>query len=414
MDGVSTYYEALNVPETASAEEIRSSYSRLAHTYHPDKLGEAVTNIPWVKQEAEERFRQIHEAWNVLRDPHKRRQYDEQLNAIRQGEQVGTAGVEEQYEDDEDEPFSTPYWSPSKGAHTVSQTPTPPPTSPTPGISPAVPTASKRILIVMGCLLFVGILMVGIQAALNNSGTQQQAKFVVLSAPPNSQSTAETKVAAEAQQPAGTAEVPSSSEAQQPAGTAAVMSSSEYGIGAAQESALTIVLDPGNSRSIWTTSVYSYAHDGGPGGGLDNDQLRIGGWGDEYWSLLQFDLSSDPKHADRAILQLYNEDINATPTPFDVYVIDQDWGWARGDRLWWRDRPTEMHRVLSVSAPQSNSWVSIDITDVYNNWQSGTPNYGIALRPLYTNNNFDRFRSSKFADETYRPKLLIMAARQSR
>jgi hypothetical protein len=202
---------------------------------------------------------------------------------------------------------------------------------------------------------------------------------------------------------------------QQPAGTAAVPSSSENGLGAAQENALTIVLDSGNSKSIWTTSVYSYAPGGGgPGGGLDNDQLRIGGWGDEYWSLLQFDLSTAPKVADRATLQLYNEDSNATPTPFDVYVIDQDWGWTRGDRLWWRDRPTEMHRVLSVSAPQSNSWISIDITDVYNNWQSGTPNFGIALRPLYTNNNFDQFRSSKFADEAYRPKLLITVARQSR
>ena len=202
---------------------------------------------------------------------------------------------------------------------------------------------------------------------------------------------------------------------QQPDGTAAVPSSSENGLGAAQENALTIVLDSGNSKSIWTTSVYSYAPGGGgPGGGLDNDQLRIGGWGDEYWSLLQFDLSSAPKLADRATLQLYNEDSNATPTPFDVYMIDQDWGWTRGDRLWWRDRPTEMHRVLSVSAPQSNSWVSIDITDVYNNWQSGTPNFGIALRPLYTNDKFDQFRSSKFADETYRPKLLITVAHQSR
>jgi len=201
---------------------------------------------------------------------------------------------------------------------------------------------------------------------------------------------------------------------QQPSGTVAVPSSLENDISAAQENVLTIVLDSDNSKSIWTTSVYSYAHDGGPGGGLDNDQLRIGGWGDEYWSLLQFDLSSAPKLADRATLQLYNEGRNATPTPFDVYVIDQDWGWTRGDRLWWRDRPTEMHRVLSVSAPQSYSWVSIDITDVYNKWQSGTPNYGIALRPLYTNNNFDQFRSTKFADATYRPRVLITVARQSR
>jgi hypothetical protein len=44
-------------------------------------------------------------------------------------------------------------------------------------------------------------------------------------------------------------------------------------------------------KDVWTTSVYSYAPGGGgPGGGLDNDELKVGGWGDWYFSLLQFNL----------------------------------------------------------------------------------------------------------------------------
>jgi hypothetical protein len=40
-------------------------------------------------------------------------------------------------------------------------------------------------------------------------------------------------------------------------------------------------------QDIWTTSVYSYAPGGaGPGGGLADDVLKVGGWGDLYYSLL--------------------------------------------------------------------------------------------------------------------------------
>jgi curved DNA-binding protein CbpA len=176
---------------------------------------------------------------------------------------------------------------------------------------------------------------------------------------------------------------------------------------------VSIELNPSNTRDVWTTSVYSYASGGGgPGGGLDNDQLRIGGWGDWYWSLMRFDLSDNPKQAEHVVLQLYNEATSAAATtPFDVYVIDQDWGWNKGDRLWWRNRPTLMHKIASVDAPSPNSWVNIAITDIYNAWQSGqTVNYGIALIPKFNNNNFDQFRSSKYADKSYRPKLLVTAS----
>jgi curved DNA-binding protein len=61
------YYEALEVPRDASTEDIRAAYRKLARKYHPD-----VNKDPG----AEDRFKEISEAYEVLRDPEKRERYD--------------------------------------------------------------------------------------------------------------------------------------------------------------------------------------------------------------------------------------------------------------------------------------------------------------------------------------------------
>ncbi|ORC93322.1 putative DnaJ chaperone protein [Trypanosoma theileri] len=60
------YYEILEVSRDATPEQIRSSYHRLALRYHPDKAG----------PEGAERFKEIHEAYEVLSSPEKRQMYD--------------------------------------------------------------------------------------------------------------------------------------------------------------------------------------------------------------------------------------------------------------------------------------------------------------------------------------------------
>jgi len=63
------YYETLGVQKTASEDEIRTAFRKLARKHHPDVAKD--------KAAAEEKFKQINEAYEVLSDPGKRKKYDQ-------------------------------------------------------------------------------------------------------------------------------------------------------------------------------------------------------------------------------------------------------------------------------------------------------------------------------------------------
>jgi len=63
------YYQTLEVPKTAAPEEIKKAFRKLARKFHPDTAKD--------KKVAEEKFKEINEAYEVLGDPEKRKKYDE-------------------------------------------------------------------------------------------------------------------------------------------------------------------------------------------------------------------------------------------------------------------------------------------------------------------------------------------------
>src|SRR5690348_11273137 len=63
---MSDYYTILGVPKSASQDEIKKAYRKLAHQHHPDKQGGD-----------EKKFKELNEAYQVLSDPAKRSQYDQ-------------------------------------------------------------------------------------------------------------------------------------------------------------------------------------------------------------------------------------------------------------------------------------------------------------------------------------------------
>src|SRR5215510_2809594 len=63
------YYQTLGVSRGASDDEIRKAFRKLARQYHPDVAGN--------KPGAEDKFKAINEAYEVLSDPEKRKKYDQ-------------------------------------------------------------------------------------------------------------------------------------------------------------------------------------------------------------------------------------------------------------------------------------------------------------------------------------------------
>jgi len=183
---------------------------------------------------------------------------------------------------------------------------------------------------------------------------------------------------------------------------------------------LPIILQPGPSESkdIWTTSVYSYAPDGSfPGGGKDDEWLVMGGWGDLYYILIEFDLTGLPLLTSSAKIELFAGKSKGYGNT-NVYLdrITEFWDWrTQGtgrdrERLWWADRPSATQWASrDLPAPTVGQWYSIDITSLYNAWQDGTyPNYGVQLRPVLSWSRWNEFYSSDYMDDpSLRPKLVI-------
>jgi len=86
------YYKILSVPRSASEEEIKKAYRKMAMQYHPDRN-------PGKETWANEKFKEINEAYGVLGDPEKRKQYDQFGTVGNLGDIFGSQATQTTFED---------------------------------------------------------------------------------------------------------------------------------------------------------------------------------------------------------------------------------------------------------------------------------------------------------------------------
>jgi len=82
------YYEILGIKKDSSDQEIKNSFRRLAHKYHPDKA-----------EGSAEKFKEINEAYQILSDPEKKAMYDQYGSAFGQAQEKGGAGGFDNFRD---------------------------------------------------------------------------------------------------------------------------------------------------------------------------------------------------------------------------------------------------------------------------------------------------------------------------
>ncbi|MGO8741704.1 MAG: DnaJ domain-containing protein [Limisphaerales bacterium] len=81
MNEFQTYYEILELTESATQAEIRAARLRLAREYHPDGIPLERVQL---RKELAIRMQEINEAYGILYEPEKREQYDTQLKDVRE------------------------------------------------------------------------------------------------------------------------------------------------------------------------------------------------------------------------------------------------------------------------------------------------------------------------------------------
>ena len=86
------YYQILGLAKNATADQIKKTYRKLAMQYHPDRN-------PGKEDWANEKFKEINEAFSVLGDPEKRRQYDQFGTVGNIGDLFGSQATRTTFED---------------------------------------------------------------------------------------------------------------------------------------------------------------------------------------------------------------------------------------------------------------------------------------------------------------------------
>ncbi|MHB1316396.1 MAG: DNRLRE domain-containing protein [Minisyncoccota bacterium] len=148
----------------------------------------------------------------------------------------------------------------------------------------------------------------------------------------------------------------------------------------------------------WVTDYYY-------GFGQHNAELRVGGYGDWFYSLLKCTVPNAPKNAIKVVLRLRAYAGSYGGSRGQMYLDRVTSWWDNFTK--WQTRPTGI-TITTLPAPVDNQWLEIDITDLYNDGSFST--HGIRLRPVANTNVFNTFRSPDYSDLTLQPHLVVTTA----
>lgn len=176
------------------------------------------------------------------------------------------------------------------------------------------------------------------------------------------------------------------------------------GVSVFAAAAATLVYQPSpfNATDVWITNKYSYNDNYG----VDNDTLRVGGWGDAYRTAIKFDLEGLPKSASRVVLAMYAVAVDGAVgnTGMSVARLSNWWDENSG----WYSHSWSGVILGSMPGPSIWNWNGVVITDQYNDWKKGTyANHGLFFIPSVTSNRFNHYRGSDYVAKNYRPYLHI-------
>jgi hypothetical protein len=134
------------------------------------------------------------------------------------------------------------------------------------------------------------------------------------------------------------------------------------------------------------------------------DHIRTGGWGDNYWALLQFPIAGMPPVAKKATIRLFGMNDNISPTQMYLDRVTSQWA----ENCTWGNKPSYTN-ITTIPPSQVGVWYEIDVTALYNGWAASQyPNYGVQFRSLGTWNNYNGFWSSDYTDDPkLRPMLVV-------
>jgi Ca2+-binding RTX toxin-like protein len=139
---------------------------------------------------------------------------------------------------------------------------------------------------------------------------------------------------------------------------------------------------------------------------LNAEMLGVGGGVSGGASAIRFDLAGLPQDISHAAIQLYLSGTASGQPPGTMLLGTPTHSWSEGSSI-----STLVHyeHQTWLPAPTGPGWYSIDVTSLYNQWQSGAiDNNGIVLLPVGMSVTQNQFYSSDYAgDPTLRPRLVV-------